>query len=974
MSCIVNRNKEGKIVSVNAKNGQSSELFKVMHGNIFMADADTSVKALSKVYTPQIEKMFEGAKRHVYDTGEPMVFYSNSRGGEYTSLEEVLLDENIGEITMGFKNPNTDTFIPVLKFNATGSERAEFLTSMVQQGFLSAERELGADGVTRFVGKGSFSQERLMGAKGARFEALMNGNGRTKLNSDGTLEIDFMDGYTTMIVDGQQKVIRIDNVRQELEENPTAENKVELLALKAFRDIKLFPNQKKQTDPKEVKRIERAVWNFLERMGFSVTTLENYRKNYNTKYGKDPDINAIADLANKVVAIAEGRDMSGEFIEEVAHIAIEAYAEQNSIVSALANVHLTPEYNQHQAFYREKYAPFYKGVALEEQVRREVMGKILAQEIASQFENIGRSEERDNLLGKIANIWDKFVGYIRSRFGAYEVAAIRDLNRRIAESILKEDQMSFQEAFESDNFYYNAQPAESKRIESHLREVKAVFEDLFYNQLKETIPNKATLDRVRDDMETVEVMSSVNAITGVAEKLLTTVGLNVKDLNEKIARTGVKESVSVNDFISFSVVKDNVLPSLESMRDSLEKLELEPELESTRNQIVERIKSVRDNVGSLSPKIEKDASDMIEQLYKGILDQSELTDDEKQRLMQHLDAGLKDVSFMANLFGIATNSSNPIVTLVAHLSQQMNINTAEIVNNEVNPLLRRLTEKNLERFQKRIIQRDADGKATYYYISPIRYDLFDKDLENFKVKTLAEISGKKVEEVKELREKRVHERTIAGSPENYTKFTDALRDYNRDSTESMFNENYYADRDKVFSEIDASDYTKAWLRNFSTVRAEMRSSYPAEAFIGNRLDKTKLTSAQREKEYDSAKMRRKAAEAYNEFGDIKDGLQVVSTKGLTAQQKAELKDKYKLPYDIEEEFGGDITVIADGRTLENLTDESRLALDLFNYNMYLRAKRADGKGKRGPSEAAMTKLEDFTDPIQAYEWALTMVA
>jgi len=62
----------------------------------------------------------------------------------------------------------------------------------------------------------------------------------------------------------------------------------------------------------------------------------------NTKYGKDPDIRALADIANQIVAVDPSNleDLS----EEVAHVAIEMYSDQNSIISVLASVHNTPEY------------------------------------------------------------------------------------------------------------------------------------------------------------------------------------------------------------------------------------------------------------------------------------------------------------------------------------------------------------------------------------------------------------------------------------------------------------------------------------------------------------------------------------------------------------------------------------------------------------------------------------------------------
>ena len=77
MSCQITRTTDGKINKVSTPNGSRSKLFDAIHSNIFMADADTSVKVLTNAYSSKVEKMFEGTDKYKYDTGEPQLFYKS---------------------------------------------------------------------------------------------------------------------------------------------------------------------------------------------------------------------------------------------------------------------------------------------------------------------------------------------------------------------------------------------------------------------------------------------------------------------------------------------------------------------------------------------------------------------------------------------------------------------------------------------------------------------------------------------------------------------------------------------------------------------------------------------------------------------------------------------------------------------------------------------------------------------------------
>ena len=85
MSCLINRNNKGKIISVKTPNGEDSQLFKAIHSNVFLGEAESSVNILSIAYSPQIEEMFINGG-NTYSTGEPKLYLRSNKGKEFESV------------------------------------------------------------------------------------------------------------------------------------------------------------------------------------------------------------------------------------------------------------------------------------------------------------------------------------------------------------------------------------------------------------------------------------------------------------------------------------------------------------------------------------------------------------------------------------------------------------------------------------------------------------------------------------------------------------------------------------------------------------------------------------------------------------------------------------------------------------------------------------------------------------------------
>src|SRR5699024_9996044 len=127
---------------------------------------------------------------------------------------------------------------------------------------------------------------------------------------------------------------------------------------------------------------------FMERTGFEVSTLEAYKENYKSRHGKDPSVEGLMDLTNNVIALnenLEGEDLLKVFTEEVTHLAIESYNNEEGLRSALLEISSTELYKERAEYYREKYKEQYSenkeglyGLSeLEFAVRKEILGQLV---------------------------------------------------------------------------------------------------------------------------------------------------------------------------------------------------------------------------------------------------------------------------------------------------------------------------------------------------------------------------------------------------------------------------------------------------------------------------------------------------------------------------------------------------------------------------------------------------------------------
>lgn len=917
-NCLVVRNAEGRIIDVTTPSGQKSKLFEAIHGNIFLGNAEDSFESLKNAYSDEVLDLFKDSDINKYDTGEPQLFYKSEKGEEFTDLEDLIIAGDTGLTSMGFKNPSTGEFMKIGSFDSMSSTKNKFLAGQVQNGLLSAKRVINSKGETLFQGKGEYEESRIASARGVQFEARAElGKSIKDPNWDGTIDMGFDEDYLpTSTKDGVGAV----HFSEVLKKSSNFDNKIELIAAATLLN-KMYEEQNPSSKmtKKDEEALQDSLLNFLNSMGFTLSTLESYREDYKTKFGKDLNIAAIADMANKVVAIAEGKDVTKELLEEVAHIAIESYSEQNSIESALALVHLTPEYTEFSSIYREKYGETLEGLALDTKVRKEVLGKILSKTISERFSTENKTPEQKTIIGKLLDIWNNFKKFLSSNFGGYEKQTIDSLNEKIADSILKGSDV-FNKDFKSTEFFYDLTDASSKKIISELKKTRQIIESLYGTVLKQSTPDSSALQKIVEDMKETDVLSSISAIKGITSTLLNKVSNSIKTATKN------NTAIAQQDNNIFNTITENTIPSLENLRAMLEALPIE--IESNKDIKEQLLRSIDDTIlqhSKLRPLVDQDHSRRVTELVEEALSNSALTEDEKIELRNKMESELADVGMLARWFGLASQNKNLFIQLLHQKAVQMGINTTIQLKQQGDALLEKISEKGYQKYQKSIIKK-YNGKSSYYYISPINDSAHDEDTLETKIELIKKHSGRTTEAIRKALANGVKPAQLIQSEKAQKEYLKDLKEATQALNEQARSDDYYVERQAKYDNANVSEYTREVLAIISKDRAKVVAS--ARNADGT-IDRTKMSDSDKFEE-NAIQIRYKLHKSpYDQNGNLKPGLKLASLSEMTAEQLKALPFKNNIPADDTSTF----VVLAEGQTPDTISDEARVAFDMSNLSM-----------------------------------------
>lgn len=423
-----------------------------------------------------IENYTPPSSRLVYDSGEPRLFFRSDDGKIHDSYANAIKGSSGGRIEAGFLAGsveesdvpsgtadisfgsssitlnNSDSFIPVLGISSDSniSTRGGFVNYLIKKGLLSGERiRLGdryyltgagnSDGLKIYNAMDALSRLRnRFGSMSSEMNVLGSIGFDTEVNND--LDLITTSGEKVTVSGSEIKGMLRQGKFEEL--NNKYDGFMELALSLMMEDNALYGSNVRgviENEKAEDLQNRTDITNILSTLGIRVMGMSEYMDKYKMRNGVEPSARALSDMANGVIALAEGATVE-DLNEEVAHFLIDTYRNQQEIDEVLDSVVGTPLWNQFAGRYYEVYGKEYQGEELDRMVKREILGKTLAQRFVpgmeQAVEDLTSSEDAQlSLFGRIIRAIRNFFSTQRS-----------DLNKvldRIKESALADDPSAF---------------------------------------------------------------------------------------------------------------------------------------------------------------------------------------------------------------------------------------------------------------------------------------------------------------------------------------------------------------------------------------------------------------------------------------------------------------------------------------------------------------------------------------------------
>jgi hypothetical protein len=700
-----------------------------------------------------------------YDSGEPMLFFRSDDGKIHDSYANVIKGSSGGRIEAGFLAGsveesdvpsgtadisfgsssitlnNSESFIPVLGISSGSniSTRGGFVNYLIKKGLLSGERiRLGdryyltgagnSDGLKIYNAMDALSRLRnRFGSMSSEMNVLGSIGFDTEVNND--LDLITTSGEKVTVSRSEIKGMLRQGKFEEL--NNKYDGFMELALSLMMEDNALYGSNVRgviENEKAEDLQNRTDITNILSTLGIRVMGMSEYMDKYKMRNGVEPSARALSDMANGVIALAEGATVE-DLNEEVAHFLIDTYRNQQEIDEVLDSVVGTPLWNQFAGRYYEVYGKEYQGEELDRMVKREILGKTLAQRFVpgmeQAVEDLASSEDAQlSLFGRIIRAIRNFFSTQRS-----------DLNKvldRIKESALADDPSAFDVLLlkDSDHLMYS------------LSDVDVA------NKL---IKNGRSLERLYTRLQ--RMRSSQSQRIGESISLL-------RDIGEKVRQVGGELNKNNNLLSTKSVIAtakaevEYLVTVASSLRKSGKGLDYETMqvIDNVYGEIVPLVRNLRgfvnnqaaDYYGSNKVGMVEDMDDILRMAETSMSDINALKSDRNE---DWLDGQLrmfniperywngikklinnihKDINVMSRFFGTLEHSGNAILGMLGQrLAKAHNEAHIEGISN-INKMTRMMKERGWGIKDNEDLIQKINGKNSDYLDSSrdfAKYDL-----------------------------------------------------------------------------------------------------------------------------------------------------------------------------------------------------------------------------------------------------------
>lgn len=908
----------------------------------------------------------------LYKSGEPRLFFMNDSGKLFEDYGEALISGG-SEIQMGFLSGtvqetgspesgvadilhtpdgyilnNRNSFIPLMTASTSTSVRTPggAVNYLIKKGLLSGSKIYDPETGSYYLTGAGFSGNIRLFNSAISYTNLCNlfGSSNVEMNDRGMIRIKNIDkkNVTARTADGKTVKVSKEQIKEDLKSGRYSEldskyDHFDALVLSLIlEDNDLYSESRasfiSDYHQEELKQ-RNAIVEILKSLGVRVVGMSDYIEKYKTKHGHEPSAKALADIANNVIAVGEGATLS-DVIEETAHFLVEAYRDQNEINDTLEGVEQTEEWKMYAGRYYDVYGKTYEGAELDEAVRREILGKILAGELG--LELTGGEQFRVRPAGfmeRLRNLISGIVNWIRGSVTTQKAdldtvvknirdLALADMDKGFDTSLLKDNNFTLYSL--SDIKKNEALSGYVNKLKTILRDLRQINSDrsatvsMTLAQLK-TIEDK--INSVEDNISKNEMAASMNSMIATAEAQMR----YMRGVVDKILGDNSKDGklhFSAVDRQNVDIINKEVRPLMEELRGFIRNRTSEFS-DAEKKDYTERIDKVVADISGIQSDI-KSVEDLDStNFFDKLMNELHIPSDKAKKIREYYDKVQKDVSWLSRWFGILENSSSVHNGTLGALIARDNYNAMVAAQPIISRFLADVKKNGWSKSKFERLLKTVDGKTSRYLKSAINYAKFENELKKEQLRALKQVfnledlTDEKIDELVRNNKSYQFEREVQDQNGNTKKakstfkpsadrvnldimnvaqekeFSDIMRGWIEENTEQPFTESYKKRLEDIYNEAEkilgrpVSEETKEYLGSLSRQKRILRSRFYGD---NNEFDFIAYAeSSEREEVGLLAKQKKEAASEYVYVGNRrvkKEGKQLEMAKEIQAVNEA----------------------------------------------------------------------------------------
>jgi hypothetical protein len=665
----------------------------------------------------------------------------------------------------------------------------------------------------------------------------------------------------------------------------------EILSTKGETVPKSQPNKIDKED------LKLKLLSILNKLGVETMSISNYLDKYASKNGVEPSANALADIANRVVAFKDGLLNIEDLTEETMHFIVEALPTETT-ANLLRNIDKSEEYSEYADSYRNVYAsnnPGKTAQEIDEMVRKEILGKVMKNA------TLGRVNQPTQI-----NFFRKAIEFIKEFFDSIVNSntykqQLKEVNR-LLDQVLVEENLDPSNLENVDFVLYNIDNRVSDDTDLNL--LRSINKQLLatlkqgYSSIKRgggsLYSDKVKLGQYEDRIDEVSQAAA-------AADFLALIQRQVQYVSNAL-------NASQRDSSPLSIESKNVLLNLKSgVRNLLEQQrkiteikkpsELGLEKNSQKDVLLRKIDETILSISDISGRFNNLDTNSYKKIVDRIMQRHNLPESYRDFAESQAALMKTEVGFFMETFGQLTHSSDALLNMTGQVIEEMYGKHAGQV------------QKRFRNFTKVMEENGVDAEQLSklfdngYLLSKYDFKKFNDKLNivdlNLYNKTFGENLA--LDQFVELKRK--------GGLKSYNASQQLIVNKERqerlsDFVERRMNDDYYKDKAKKYEELGISQDTIKMLTSISIERAILQNQVLDESGrpIYTEDEKAQLDSL--------SQLRKENKSFVNSIGVLKPGL-IEQT-----MEEASMEGRYI-------EKGGLIYTLS-----ENASKEARIAFEL----------------------------------------------